>query len=54
MNPVVTSASFGRTYLANLTACKGSFKSDKQLINTGLNIASLGFFADFVQVLRFP
>ena len=45
------SASYGRTYLANLTACKGSFKSDKQLINAGLIILSLGFFADFVEVL---
>ena len=50
MYPVVTSASYGRTYLANLTSCKGSFKSDKQLINTSLIIASLGFFADFAQV----
>ena len=50
-SPVVMSASYGRTYLANLTACKGSFKSDKQLINAGLIILSLGFFADFVEVL---
>ena len=45
------SASYGRTYLANLTACKGSFKSDKQLINAGLIILSSGLFADFVEVL---
>ena len=51
MSPVVMSAWYRRTYLANLTACKGSFKSDKQLINVGLIILSLGFFADFVEVL---
>ena len=51
MSPVVMSASYRRTYLANSTACKGSFKSDKQLINAGLIILSLGFFADFVEVL---
>ena len=48
---MVMSASYGRTYLANFTACKGSFKSDEQLINAGLTILSLGFFADFVKVL---
>ena len=60
MYPVVTSALYGRTYLANLTASKGSFKSDKQLINTGLILASLGFFRGFrtgitisVSLLRF-
>ena len=48
---MVMSASYGRTYLAKLRACKGSFKSDKQLINAGLIILSLDFFADFVEVL---
>ena len=47
---MVMSASDGRTYLANFMACKGSFKSDKQLINEGL-ILSLGFFADSEEVL---
>ena len=46
MSRMAMSASYGRTYLANFTACKGSFKSDKQLINAGLIILSLGFFAD--------
>ena len=48
---MVTSASYGRTYLANFTACKGSFKSDKQLINAGLIILCLDFFADSEEVL---
>ena len=48
---MVMSASYGRTYSVKLRACKGSFKSDKQLINAGLIILSLGFFADFVEVL---
>ena len=48
---MLMSVSYGRTYLAKLRACKGSFKSDKQLINAGLIILSLGFFADFVEVL---
>ena len=51
MSPMVMSASNGKTYLANLKACKGSFKLDKQLINAGLIILSLGFFEDFVEVL---
>ena len=51
MFPVVMSALYGRPYLANLTACKaGKLRSDKQLINAGLIIPSLGFFADFVEV----
>ena len=45
------SASYRITYLANFKTCEGSFKSDKQLINAGLIILSLGFFADFVEVL---
>ena len=51
MSPVVKSASYRRAYLANLTACKGSFKLDKQLINVGLIVLSLGFFADFAEIL---
>ena len=50
MSPVVMTVSYRRTYLANLTACKGSFKSDKQLIKAGLIILSSGF-ADFLEVL---
>ena len=48
---MLMSVPYGRTYLAKSRACKGSFKSDKQLINAGLIILSLGFFADFVEVL---
>ena len=51
MSPVAMSASYRRTYLeTDLMACKGNFKSDKQLINAGIIILSLGF-ADFVEVL---